>query len=262
MLHLRSFIFNLLWYINLPLQMIVQSPFYFFLKHENAVKVPKRWAYSSHWLHRVIVGTHVEILGKENLPEGGYLVAAKHQSTWDFYSIYAELKDSSFVLKSELMKIPFFGWYVAKLDHIPIRRADRSQALRAMTKEAKIQIAGNRQILIFPEGTRRAPGADPAYRFGITRLYLELNCPVVPVALNSGQFWPRRGFLRYPGTIRLSFLKPIQPGLSAEEFAQELEQRIEEECDRLYVLGSQDEVPPPPSEAVSVRIAAYKAKHG
>lgn len=260
MIFLRSLVFNLLWYLNLFLQMLVQSPWYFFISRKSAVEVPKRWARSSHWLHRVIVGTGIEITGRENLPEGGFIVASKHQSIWEFYSIYEILEDSAFVLKSELMKIPFFGWYVAKLIHIPIRRGDRGIALRGMLKDAQDVIANERQVLIFPEGTRRAPGAEPAYRYGITRLYLELNCPVVPMALNSGLYWPRRKFIRYPGTIRLKILEPIMPGLSGPEFSAELERRIEEACDELYWEASQDDVRPPLSDAVKERIVAHSAR--
>ena len=107
MIYLRSLVYNVVWYINILVQMVAQTPWYFFLSHKKAVMVPKRWAWSTHWLHRVIVGTRMEITGLENLPEGGYVVAAKHQSTWDFYTLYALPEDSAFVLKSELMKVPF-----------------------------------------------------------------------------------------------------------------------------------------------------------
>lgn len=260
MIFLRSLIFNMVWYVNLVAQMVVQSPVYFFLSRQNALQVPKRWARTTHWFHRWIVGTKIEVTGLENLPEGGYIVASKHQSLWDFYSINEILPDSNFVLKSELMMIPFFGWYVGKLNHIPIRRGDRSRALRALMEDARDRIDQGRQILIFHEGTRRAPGDEPAYRYGITRMYSQLNCPVVPAALSSGLYWPRRKFLRYPGTIRLSFLEPIMPGLDAKTFAAELERRVEEECDRLYLESSRDEVKPPLSDKVLKRIEIAKER--
>jgi len=238
--------------------MVLQTPFYFFLPHKQAVKIPKRCARSMYWLHKLIVGTDYEVTGHENVPQGGFVLAAKHQSLWDFLSIYEMLEDSAFVLKSELMKIPFFGWYVAKLDHIPIRRGDRGKALRGMLRDAKREVAKGRQILIFPEGTRRPPGAEPAYRYGITRLYLELDCPVVPMALTSGLYWPRRKFIRYPGKIRARFLEPIMPDLDGKEFAAELERRIEEGCDQLYLETMGDAVKPPITEAVEQRIEAAK----
>ncbi|MEE9315431.1 MAG: lysophospholipid acyltransferase family protein [Rhizobiaceae bacterium] len=258
MIYLRSIAFNLSWYVNIILQLLLQSPWYFFLSHENATKVPKRWAASSDWLMRVLAGIQVEVIDKDKyLLEDGCIVACKHQSIWEFGAVNAMLRDGSFVLKSELMKIPFFGWYIAKLNHIPIRRGDKGSAMRRMIAEAKIRIADNRQILIFPEGTRMAPGAEPNYRYGVTRLYLDLNCPVVPVALSSGLHWPRRKFLRYPGTLRAKFMEPIMPGLSAEEFSSELERRIEEACDELYWLASHDKVHPPLSDAVKKRIMVH-----
>ncbi|MGI9365597.1 MAG: lysophospholipid acyltransferase family protein [Rhizobiaceae bacterium] len=254
MLYLRSLLFNLVWYINIIVQMLVQLPIYFFLDHEHAQKIPKRWGLSNHWLHRVLVGTKMEVIGKENLLEDGCIVACKHQSIWEFYAVNAMLKNPAFVLKAELMKIPVFGWYVGKLKHIPIRRGDKGSAMRKMISVARERIAEGRQILIFPEGTRKAPGADPDYRYGVTRMYLDLNCPVVPVALDSGLYWPRRKFLRYPGVLRTKILEPIMPGLSGPEFSAELERRIEEACDELYFMTSKDAVHPPLNDAVMKRV--------
>ena len=234
--------------------MVLQTPFYFFLSHKQALDVPRRWAFSSHWLHRVLAGTKLEMIGLENIPDGGCIIASKHQSVWEFYSLYAVMKDPVFVLKAELMKIPFFGWFVAKIDQIPIRRGDKGSAMRRMIKDAKVKISDDRQIIIFPEGTRKTPGDVPNYRYGVTRMYLDLNCPVVPVALNSGLFWPRRKFVRHPGTITAHYLEPILPGLSADEFSAELERRIEDACDDLYLKASEAPVPPPISSLVQTRI--------
>lgn len=260
MLYLRSLLFNIAWYINILLHMLLQLPWYFFLNHQQAQKVPKRWTTSTHWLHRVIVGTRMEVIGQENMPDDGCIVACKHQSVWEFYAVNSLVRDSAFVLKAELMKIPFFGWYVNKLRHIPIRRGDKGRAMRRMIAIARERIAERRQLIIFPEGTRKAPGQEPDYRYGVTRMYLDLNCPVVPVALNSGLYWPRRKFLRHPGTIRVKILEPIMPGLSAKEFAAELERRIEEACDELYLMASQDEVHPPLNDAVLARVELAKKR--
>lgn len=261
MLYLRSFAFNLTWYVNLAVQMIVQSPYYFLAGHKRTQGVVRRWAHSCHWFQRMLAGTKVDIRGLGNVPKGGCIVASKHQSIWEFYALYAELEDPAFVLKAELMKIPLFGWYVAKADQIPIRRGDKGKALRHMLAGAKEALLAGRQILIFPEGTRKAPGAETDYRYGVTRMYLELNCPVVPVALDSGLFWPRRKFLRYPGTLRAQFLEPIMPGLSAKEFAAELERRIEEGCEDLYAKTAKDLVVPPLSEPVREAIARAEARN-
>jgi len=261
-LFFRSFIFNIAWYVNLIVQMLVQTPIYFFLPHHKALGIPRRWAQSNTWLHRYLTGTEIEITGHENIPEGGCIVASKHQSVWEFYGLYAQFRDPCFVLKSELMKIPLFGWYLAKVKQLPIRRGDKGKAMRKMIREAKLAVDGDRQILIFPEGTRKAPDAETDYRYGVTRMYLDLNCPVVPVALTSGLFWPRRKFVRYPGVLRMKILEPIMPGLTSEQFSAELERRIEEGCDELYLKTSQDAVQPPLTEKILARAALAKARLG
>ena len=117
------------------------------------------------------------------------------------------------------MWIPFFGWYIAKMRMIPVDRGSRSKALKAVVAATKAEMARNdRQLIIYPEGTRRAPGDEPAYKYGIVELYAQLGMPVVPVAHVAGLYWPRRKFMRYPGTIKARFLKPIAAGLDSEEF--------------------------------------------
>jgi len=259
-LFIRTVIFTIAWYLNLILQMLVQLPIYFFLSHENALKVPRRWGRSSDFLQKLLVGTRHEVTGLENISTKGCIVAAKHQSLWEFYGLYCELRDPCFVLKAELMKIPVFGWYVNKVKQIPIVRGDRGVAMRKMLIKAKVAIEEDRQILIFPEGTRKQPGDETDYRYGVTRMYLDLNCPVIPVALNAGLYWPRRKFACYPGTIRAKFLEPIMPGLSGPEFSAELERRIEEACDELYLKALEDDVSPPMSEKVMACIERAKAR--
>jgi 1-acyl-sn-glycerol-3-phosphate acyltransferase len=245
LLVIRSLIFNVVFYLNLVIQMLVQTPFYFFLPHRGAMKVLKNWCRSTNWLHRKIVGTNIEIEGVENIPKGGFIIAAKHQSLWEFYAILPLFKDPAYILKRELMWIPLFGWYVAKTRMIPINRGKRGKALREMTKLAKVKIAEGRQILIYPEGTRRTPGAEPMYKYGVTHMYKELDCPVLPIALNSGLYWPRRKFMRYPGTIRVRILEPIMPGMDEETFQQELKNRIENSCMELYKKAAKDDPAPP-----------------
>jgi 1-acyl-sn-glycerol-3-phosphate acyltransferase len=151
--------------------------------------------------------------------------------------------DPAYILKRELMWIPFFGWCAWKADMIPVDRGARSQALAAMTVLAKVETGRGRQIIIFPEGTRRAPGAEPKYKFGVVHLYGELGVPCVPVALNSGLFWPRRSFRRYPGTIRVEILDPIAPGLDKAEFAARLQNDVEAATARLVERGRRELAP-------------------
>jgi 1-acyl-sn-glycerol-3-phosphate acyltransferase len=136
-------------------------------------------------------------------------------------------------MKRELFWIPFHGWFSHKFDMIPVDRDRGPAALRRMLKEAKTRIADGREIIIFPEGTRKTPGAPPDYKTGIVLLYDTLHVPCVPVALNSGVFWPRRSLLRRPGTVIVEILDPIPPGLPKAEFMQRLQTAIETASERL-----------------------------
>jgi 1-acyl-sn-glycerol-3-phosphate acyltransferase len=195
--------------------------------------VLRRYARSSLWLLRVVCGVTVEWRGRERLPNGAYIVACKHQSLWETFALFALLPDPSYVLKSELMWIPLFGWLAAKAGMIPIDRGARVTALARMTALARRQIARARQIVIFPEGTRRPPGAEPHYLPGVAYLYAETGLPCVPVALNSGLFWPRRSLRRYPGTVLVEVLDPIAPGLDKRAFMARLQSVLEEATTRL-----------------------------
>ncbi len=235
MLYIRSLAFNAVFYVSLIVQMIVWSPWYFSVPRHRAWFVPKFWARSSLWLMEKIAGTKSEITGQENLPEGSFILAPKHQSFWDAIAFFPYLRDPLYILKRELMWIPFFGWYVAKMRMIPVNRGKRSVALKQVTIDTKREMAHDRQLIIYPEGTRRAPGDEPAYKYGIVELYAQLGLPVVPVAHMAGLWWPRRKFLRYPGTIHARFLPPIPAGLSREDFMRRLISETEAACDRMLL---------------------------
>lgn len=195
------------------------------------------WVHTNTYLLRVLVGMRAEITGLENIPEGPLLIAAKHQSAWETFALLPLFKDPAFILKRELMHIPIFGWFAAKAKMIPVDRKAGSSALRAMTLSARAEIAEGRQILIFPEGTRRAPGAPPAYKHGVAYLYASLNVPCLPIALNSGLYWPRRALMRKAGTIRVEILPPLPPGMAKAAFLARLESDIEAASDRLLAQG-------------------------
>jgi len=195
------------------------------------------WACSNNWLMRTICGIGIELRGLERVPTGPLLVASKHQSLWETFALVPLFADPAFILKRELMWLPFFGWYAWKAEMIPVDRGARSQALAAISACAKIELARNRQIIIFPEGTRRPPGAAPSYKYGIVHLYGESGVACLPIALNSGLFWPRRSIRRYPGTIVAEFLDPIAPGLDRQVFFERLQQVIETATARLIEEG-------------------------
>lgn len=249
---IRSLLFNFAFYFSMIIQMILWTPFYFLLPRKKAWFVPKFWARSSLWLQRKIARTHFVIEGLENIPAGAYIVAPKHQSFWDVFAFLPYLDDPVMILKRELMRIPVFGWYVAKMEMIPVDRGSRVKALKSITEGAEKAIAEGRQVLIYPEGTRRAPGAEPKYKYGVAHLYAELNLPVLPIAHNGGLYWPRRSVFRYPGSIRARILPVIPAGLDKQEFLERLTRETEAGCDDLLIAASQDSNPPPmPPTAVA-----------
>ena len=246
MLFIRSFLFNLVFYISITLQMLFWMPVYFFMKREDCWNVVRIWGVTSLWFQNKIVGTVFSFEGLENIPEdGGFIVGGKHQSAWETFALLLFLKNPSYILKRELMFIPIFGWFAAKAKVVAVNRGKRTIALAKMTQAASVQLASGRQIVIYPEGTRVAPYAPPKYKFGIAHMYSQIGCKVLPVALNSGLFWPRQSFLRYPGTITMRFLPMIEPGLDIADFRERLEADIEETTNKL-MWQAEKMVPSPP----------------
>ncbi|MCP2669622.1 1-acyl-sn-glycerol-3-phosphate acyltransferase [Maricaulaceae bacterium EIL42A08] len=176
---------------------------------------------------RVLCGIRYEVRGLEHLPKGGALVASKHQSMFETLAFWQILDDPAIILKKELSYLPFFGWYAMKLKNISVDRAAAAKALRAMLKQARERATEDRQVVIFPQGTRVEPGEAESHKPGVVGLYTSMKVPCVPVALNSGLYWPAHGLGRKPGTIIVEFLEPIEPGLPKAEFIATLEERIE-----------------------------------
>ena len=193
------------------------------------VWMARGWARATLWGLKSLAGLDWHQIG--DAPRGGVLVASKHMSMWDTLALYLALQDPAIVLKRELLRIPFYGWYVWKAAAISIDRGAGADALRHMVHASEKVLREGRPILIFPEGTRKNPGAAPDYKPGVAGLYGQLGVPCVPVALNSGRHW--RGFWKYPGTITLEFLPPIPPGLKRRDFMAALEERIETSTNKL-----------------------------
>lgn len=193
------------------------------------------WGNSSLWFLRWIVGIRTRVDGEENIPPGACILAAKHMSDWDIFAILPHTRRPAFIAKKELMDIPFFGWAALSFDTIRIDRSKGGDAIPLMMEEAQQAVAKECRIVIFPEGTRKAPLAPHDYRYGIVRMYLELGVPVVPVALTSGLYWSRKSPILWPGTARARFLPPIQPGLSANAFHARLVEAIETETNALIL---------------------------
>ena len=228
----RSLLFSALFYLHITARMIVALPT-LALPYRFLHRVLHAYAAGSLWLLRIVCGIGVEWRGREKLPSGAYIVACKHQSVWETFALFMLLPDPTFVLKRELMWIPLFGWLAKKARMIAIDRGSRTKALARMTTAARAEMARSRQIVIFPEGTRRPPGAEPHYLPGVAYLYAETGLPCVPVALNSGLFWPRRSLRRYPGTVLVEVLDPIASGLDKRTFLARLQSVLEEATARL-----------------------------
>ena len=238
MLALRSVAYNVLFYLNLVLHILVAIPT-FLLPRGAFMAIAKSWGRTSNAL-LAVAGISVELRGREKIPPGALLVASKHQSFWEAFTLLTLFDDPAFIVKRELMWIPFFGWLLWKADQVPVDRKAKGGAMAGMLESARKELARGRQIVIFPEGTRTAPGAPPAYRSGLATLYAATGAPCLPVALNSGVFWPRRKFLRYPGTIVLEVLDPIPPGLDKETFSARVEAAIETATTRLIAEGERE----------------------
>jgi 1-acyl-sn-glycerol-3-phosphate acyltransferase len=228
----RSLLFNVLFYVTTALYVVIGSPLLF---------APRSWAMAALANHarfelfllRHIVGLKLEVRGREKLPKGACLVASKHQSAWETFALIPLFRDPALLMKRELFWIPFHGWFSRKFEMIPVDRDRGPAALRAMLRETRKRVADGREIIIFPEGTRRPPGAPPDYKTGVILLYEALGIPCVPIALNSGLFWPRRSLVRKPGTILVEVLEPIPPGLPKGEFLARLTESIETASNRL-----------------------------
>jgi 1-acyl-sn-glycerol-3-phosphate acyltransferase len=223
---LRSLLFNLLYGIWTAGMHILCLPLLF--ASRRAVQGAGRiWIDGTLWLLKHIVGIDHRIVGAENLPAMPAVYAAKHQSAWETLFLSRYLNFPAFVLKKELLSLPLFGWFLRKAGMIAVDRKAGASALRSMARQATETLESGRSILIFPEGTRVAPGQTKPYQPGVAALYTHQKVPVVPVALNSGLFWGRRAFVKKPGTIVVEFLPPIPPGLDRKAFIRDLESRIE-----------------------------------
>jgi len=235
----RSILFQIVFFLNVALITLVFLPL-FVLPRKAGIWPMKLWARITLVLLRVICGTRMEVRGRENIPTEGALIAAKHQAAWETFALMPLLPDPAYILKKELFLLPLFGWYARKFQMIGIDRSAGTKALADIGVKGQAAIDEGRQVIIFPEGTRTLPGAEPAYKNGTAHLYHRLERPVVPVALNSGLFWPRGTIKRHPGTIVVEFLPAIPPGLGLKAFRNRLVDEIETASDRLYVEGCRE----------------------
>lgn len=232
MLFVRSLVFQIMFFLNMFALMIVWLPGLMMRRQINQ-ELGRTWGRTNLWLLDKICGAKIDWRGLENIPQGAVIVACKHQSIWETFVLPIRFPDFSYILKHELIWLPFFGWYLLAAEQIAIDRAKGGKLLPQLIAKSKKIFAQGRQLFIFPEGTRRPVGAPPQYKFGIAQLYAATDTPVLPVAVNSGLFWPRRSFIVRPGTVVIEFLPLIAPGMKPRAFFEKLSTDIEEASDRL-----------------------------
>ncbi|MCH9013089.1 MAG: 1-acyl-sn-glycerol-3-phosphate acyltransferase [Proteobacteria bacterium] len=226
MIILRSLLFNMLFFGYTAWTALWLAPR--LLARDADIKPGvKRWAGGVLWLLDHVAGITYALRGVDHIPEGGVLIAAKHQSAWDTMMFHLFVSRSIYVTKQEVTRIPFYGAVARGIGSISIDRRGGAKALKGMIRDCRAALEDGHQVIIFPEGTRTAPGTRLPYQPGVAAIY-KLGFPVVPVALNSGLFWGRRSFIKRPGRIVVQFLPAIQPGLDRKAFLAELERRVEE----------------------------------
>jgi 1-acyl-sn-glycerol-3-phosphate acyltransferase len=237
---LRSLVFNILFYVVFLFWAVVALPT-FLMPRSAMMRVASWWATSFILLMRWVCNIKVEFRGVEKIPKGPLIVASKHQSMWETIALLRFFEAPFFAVKRELKFIPVFGLFLIKTNMVAIDRSAGGRALIKMARRAADEVRRGRQFVIFPEGTRTAPGAPPRYKSGVALIYADCGVPCLPVALNSGLFWPRRTFMRYPGTLVVEFLDPLPPDLPREVFLTRLKAAIEEASDRLVAAGQAEQ---------------------
>ncbi len=234
LLFVRSVVFNLAFFAWAFVSAILFIPFFTF-STSTAQMVGKPWAVVSLWLARVLCGIKYEVRGREHIQTSPVIYASKHQSAWDTMIFLTLLPNMAFVLKKELLRLPFWGWYLWRMRMIAIDRAAGASSIKQLVRDGKTALAENRPIVIFPEGTRTKPNAAPNYHAGIVAMYSALGVPVVPVALNSGVYWGKNAFFKKSGTIIIEFLPPIPAGLDKKDFFTRMQNDIETASNQLLI---------------------------
>ncbi|MFC0284711.1 lysophospholipid acyltransferase family protein [Camelimonas abortus] len=236
MRRLRAILFLAIFYVNTAIWSICAIPVSL-LGREAFMPVIRAWVRCTLWLLRAIAGVKVEFRNLAAIPPGPLLVASKHQSALETLALVLAFDRPVFILKKSLTRIPLFGWYLKQMGHISVDRSAGAAALRAMMAEAKQAVAEGAQIVIFPEGTRTAPGAPPDYKPGVIQMYRQLGAPCLPVALNTGLFWPRRSLAFNPGVAVIEILPPLPADLGRNDIIPALEAAIEPASRRLLEEG-------------------------
>jgi 1-acyl-sn-glycerol-3-phosphate acyltransferase len=235
MVTFRSIVFNIFFPLWTLLVALICTPL-LFGSQKTVALAGSLWARGTLIALRVICGIKLKVKGREHLPAYPFIIACKHQSAFETIMFHIIVKAPVYVLKQELLNIPFFGQYLRFMGMIAIDRSGKAAAMKDLIRQSHKTLQAKRPIIIFPEGTRTAPGERIPYHPGIAALYSQSHAPVVPAALNSGKYWGKGAFLKKPGTIVIQFLPAIYPGLKRGEFMHLLEEQIETASDKLMGL--------------------------
>lgn len=232
MLYIRSLIFNILFFFTLAFGCIIGTIIGLFSRKATIPFWNKIWMPLCCSFLK-ICGISIEIRGKEYIRQEGVIYAIKHQSSLETYCLSSYITKAVFILKKELTYVPLFGWAQHLYGMIAVNRAAGGATLKKLLHDAKDRMQQGRPIIIFPEGTRTKPGKTTDYKPGLVFLYQNLNVPVIPVAVNTGLFWAKNSFLRYPGKVVIEFLPPLPLNMDKKEFMAQLKEKIEDKCAQL-----------------------------
>jgi 1-acyl-sn-glycerol-3-phosphate acyltransferase len=237
--YLRSILFDIA-VVILTIVVSLSVPFLMLFNASSATvrAVSQVWAGGVMVLMKYVVGLDYRVEGRDHVPEGPCIIACNHQSLWETAALCVIFPDASIVAKKELRRLPLVGWFLERYPMILVDRSAGRQALRQMVDEARRAVGEGRKVLLFPQGTRQAIDDPVTFQSaGISALYTNLEVPVVPAACNSGLFWGKKTLMMHSGTITLSFLPPIAPGLQRKEFQERMERAITEEASRLLTVS-------------------------
>lgn len=222
----RSSLFKAVFYVWTALFCVLYLPL-FWMPRNGLIAFQGIWSRGVRVILRLIMNIRLEVRGVEYIPSGGALIAMKHQSSFDTFVMHTVVSHPAFVMKKELLKIPLYGQFCLNTGMVPVDRDGGLKALKKLMKDSAKSIDEDRQLIIFPEGSRTIPGQHVEYQSGIFGIYKYTKKPVIPVALNSGVYWPKKGHLMAGGTIVFDFLEPIEAGLAKDDFMNALENKIE-----------------------------------
>ena len=227
---LRSLLFNIFLYSGIIIVFLLAIPS-LLMPPKFSLLFGKFLGHYVIFIVKYILNTEVEIRGLNNIPKTEkYFVASAHQSMFETFALQAVINYPVFILKKELLKIPLFGLYLRKIKSIEIvRDTTTKDNLNFFTKVAETIKNENRPLLIFPQGTRVGTNEIVPFKKGVGKIYETLNISCIPIALNSGNVWPKKGILKYSGKITISLLEPIKPGLNRDEFIKNLESKVYDE---------------------------------